>query len=149
VLVSATVTDGITADLEAITKRLTADQRGLAREVARAGRKAVIANTRSRRGTLSFSGMGTKLGARTKVTAGGGSATTFIDAVPVGAWALAERGRPAVKPGRVKALHWGDTFAASAKATSGTPGLWASAETALVDAVQPVLEAFADEAFEV
>lgn len=143
----ADVSGDLLGDLEGITRRLTADQRTLARKVATAGRKAVVGSVRARRGSVSISGMNTKLGARSRVSAGAGSATVYLDAVPAGAWVIAERGRAEVHPVARDALHWGGVFAESARATSGRPGLWAGAEGDLADAVLPVLEQFADDAF--
>ena len=136
------------ADLEAVTKRLTADQRTLAREVARTSRKALIADVRARRGTLSFSGMGTKLGARTRVNAAALGAVIYLDAVPAGAWSIVERGRGPVRPINAEALHLGgDVYVEEVRRAAGThPGLWGGAAGAVEDAVVPVLEAWADEA---
>jgi hypothetical protein len=135
-------------DLEAVTKRLTADQRTLARDVARTARKALIADVRAKRGTLSFSGMGTKLGARTRVVAGALTATVYLDAVPAGAWAIVEHGRATSRPVKAEALHIGDGFAEEARATHGTGGLWFGAESSIEVAVLPVLEDWAGEAID-
>ena len=142
-----TVRDGITADLEAITRRLTGEQRTLGRTIAKVGRKAILASVRSRRGTLSFSGMGTKLGAQTRVIPSAAQAVVFIDAVPAGAWTIAEHGRAAVVPRRRKALKIGTGFAMSADATTGRAGLWAGAAAELDRVVVDELETAYDRAY--
>lgn len=139
---------GLLGDLDAIERRLVAEQKTLGRAVAKAARAALIGNVRGRRpGGLSFSGMGTKLGARTRVLASGVRATVYVDAVPAGAWVIAEHGRSVsvARPG--KALAIGDGFATSARATRGMPGLWAGAESAVADAAGEQLDKAFDAAF--
>lgn len=143
----ATVTDGITTGLDDLTRRLTAAHKGLGRDVARAGRQALLASVGRRRpGGLSFSGMGTKLGASTRTVAGAAGAVVFLDAVPAGAWAIAEHGRSAVRPVRKEALTIAGAFAASAKSTHGRPGLWAGAAGDIEAKVTTVIQTAYDTA---
>jgi hypothetical protein len=143
------------ADLEKLTaqttKALKAAQRPLGREIARAARRAILADVRRRRrGGLGFSGMGTRLGASTKIQPGV-QLTVTVAAKPAGAWSIVEHGsKPhVIRVRRAQALHFDGFYAMSAD-HPGTLGhaYWAGAETALDDAVIPVIDDAIEEIFE-
>lgn len=136
------------ADLDKLTgqaaKALTGIQRGLGRDIAKTARRAILDDVKSRRaGGLRFSGMNTRLGASTKITPGS-QLSVLVTAKPPGPWSIVEHGaRPHdIAPKSKRALYFNGLWSDSVyhPGTAARP-LWASSETALLEAVTPVIVA--------
>ena len=135
----------LTADA---SKRLVASTRVLGRDIAKVGRRALLADVkRSRPAGLRFGR--SRLGASTKVDPNALGTTVILRASPAGFWSITEYGAVAhpIEPRRARALRFDGVYAAhvSHPGTTGRP-YWASAETAIDDAVTPLIVDTADEA---
>ena len=131
-----------------LVRELKAANKTVGKQVADVGKKAMLADTKSRRGSLSF-GRG-KLGVKTKVKASAAGATVEFRGAPAGAWAIVSTGTKAhtIRARRAKALHWGGDAYAAVVQHPGTRGrgYWQSAGQALDKAVTDVIEDVYDEA---
>lgn len=90
--------------LDDLNRALTKAQRGVGRTMAGVGRRVILDEAKSKRGTLSMSGMNVKrLGASAKIRPTPTSVTVTLTAKPAGPWAIVEDGsrphpiRPKVK----------------------------------------------------
>jgi hypothetical protein len=142
------------ADLETLTaqaeKALRSAQRTVGREIAKVARRAVLADVRRRRrGGLSFSGMGVRLGASTTIAATASGVSVTVTAKPAGPWSIVEYGSRShqIRPKRARVLVFDGVYTmhATHPGTRGSP-VWAGAEGALDDAVTPVILDTLDEA---
>ena len=148
----ATTTGG--DDLDRLTaqaaKALRGAQRGLGREIAKVARRAILEDVKAKRGGLRFSGMRTRLGAKATVTPGT-VLTVNVAAKPAGPWAIVEYGSKPheIRPRRARVLFFDGVYRMSAN-HPGTAGhrYWAAAETALDNAVTPVIVDAYDDAME-
>ena len=120
--------------------------RAVAKPVAAAGKKAILATAKSH-GVARFAGR--RLGVKTKTHATASSATIEFRGTPAGAWTIATTGAKAHKiaPRRRKALAFNGRFAEHV-AHPGVAGrhVWTAAGPALEDAIRPVIEDTFDEA---
>jgi len=153
-------------DLDKLTgqaaKALIGEQKKLGKEIAKFGRRAILADVKSSRGSLRFgtnraTGARYRLGIKYKIVPGA-QLTVTLSADPQGFWSIVEFGSRAhdVHPRRGRAGHgghpaalklFGAEFYAAHVYVAGTTGRphWASSETALDAAVTPIIEeAFGD-----
>ena len=135
------VADRLSRDLKSANK-------AVGKKVATVGKKAMLADTKSRRGSLAFAGR--RLNVKTTVESEAFGAEVTFRGQPAGAWAIVSTGtKPhAIRHRRAKALHWGgDAYAAHVQ-HPGTPGrqYWRSAGLALDKALDDVVEDVYDKA---
>ena len=131
-----------------LVRELKAANRAVGKQIAQVGKKAMLDDVRSRRGTLSFGGG--KLNVRTKVRASAAGCTVEFRGVSAGAWAIISTGtKPhTIRRKRAKALHWGgDAYAVSVQ-HPGTAGrqYWRSAGRALDRALDDTIQDVYDDA---
>ena len=131
-----------------LVRDLKAANKAVGKQVAATGRKAMLADTKSRRGSLRFAGKA--LGVKTKVKASAASCNVEFRGAPAGAWAIISTG---TKPHRIavrsrQALHWGGDAYAEYVKHPGTGGrqYWRSAGVALDKAVDDVIRDVYDDA---
>lgn len=90
--VTSTSTGSLTDALDTLNRDLTTAQRKVGRRVAAVGRAAILDEARSRRGSITLSGMGVTLGASAKITATPTAADVTLTAKPAGPWSIVEFG---------------------------------------------------------
>jgi hypothetical protein len=112
VKVSVSSTGSLEDALDDLNRSLTKAQRGIGRTMAGVGRRVILDEARSKRGTLSMSGLNVKrLGASAKIRPTPTSVTVLLTAKPAGPWAIVEDGsraheiRPRVKKAVVAAPY--------------------------------------------
>lgn len=130
-------------------RALKANSRGTAAAVRKTARAALLADVRSH-GPMTMSGLGAKLGVKTKVAASPTSATVTLVASPAGPWAIDDAGAgPHVIRPHNKALKLGRGHAAVV-VHPGTAGRrrWDRAQPAIERAVLEVVTAAAAEALD-
>jgi len=140
------------ATIDEVTDRLirnmTAANKTMGKQVAVEGRKAMLADTKARRGSLSFGGR--KLNVKAKPRARATGATVIFTGSPAGAWAIISTGtKPhAIRVRSKQALHWGGDAYAEFVQHPGTAGrqYWRSAGLALDKAIEDVIEDTYDKA---
>ena len=120
--------------------------REVAKPVAAAGRKAILATAKSH-GAARFAGK--TLGVKTKTHASATKATIEFRGAPAGAWTIATTGAKPhpIRPRRRKALAFNGRFAERV-AHPGVHGrqVWTLAGPALDEAIRPVIVDVFDEA---
>ena len=130
-------------------RALQGAQRAVGRDIAKIGKKAILDDVKSRRGSLSM--MGGRLSVKAKTAAGPGGADVTLSASPAGPWTIVDSGADAheIRP-RKGALRFDGRFAARVHhpGTRGTR-VWSNAETALDRALTPTIEDTFDEAMDV